>query len=79
LSIESPYRLLSQPIPPDSVSPATLGREELFPQRIELQQRLPRLVLGYVVRLGPAPRATSRQRSPAGEKSPLRDEGMRIV
>ena len=29
------------------------GREQLVPQRVELQQRLPRLVLGDVVLLGP--------------------------
>ena len=33
--------------------PRLLGREQLVPQRIELEQRLPRLVLGDVVLLGP--------------------------
>jgi hypothetical protein len=39
--------------------PRLLGREQLVPQRIELQQHLPRRVLGDVVRLGSrrAPRA----------------------
>ena len=33
--------------------PRLLGREQFVPQRVELQQRLPRLVLGDVVLLGP--------------------------
>ena len=32
--------------------PGLLGREQLVPERVELQQRLPRLVLGDVVQLG---------------------------
>ena len=46
--------------------PRLLGREQLVPQRVELQQRLPRLVLGDVVLLGPrrAPRADDDLRLP---------------
>ena len=46
--------------------PRLLGREQLVPQRVELQQRLPHLVLGDVVLLGPrrAPRADDDLRLP---------------
>jgi hypothetical protein len=41
------------PIDQEVHDPSLLAREQLVPQRVELQQRLPRLVPGDVVPLGP--------------------------